>query len=251
MDTASGPFTSYRIIFVTPVTVVTSVNQLKLLSTMEDVVIVGAGGFGREVCQWIEHANQEKARFAVRGFLDGDVSKHASVIHELPVLGDIDWLADHPGVGAVIAVGSPATKRRLVARLRPHVARFPTIVHPRAVLGRYVELGDGTIVCPDVIVTTDVRIGQFVTLNLDLTIGHDAVLGDYCTLAPGAHVSGYVTFGEGVEVGTGAVFVPSVSVGEWSVVGAGAVVSASLPANCTAVGIPAKPIKTRAAGWHA
>jgi len=217
---------------------------------MEDVVIVGAGGFGREVHQWIDDANQERPRFAIRGFLDGDATKHGSAIHDLPVLGDLDWLADHPTVGAVLAIGAPATKRRLVERLRTHVTSFPTIVHPRAVIGRFVELGGGAIVCPDVVITTDVRVGSFVILNLDVTVGHDAVIGDYATLAPGVHVSGHVSFGDGVDVGTGAVFVPGVSVGEWSIIGAGAVVSSPLPANCTAVGVPARPIKTRPDRWY-
>jgi acetyltransferase-like isoleucine patch superfamily enzyme len=44
-------------------------------------------------------------------------------------------------------------------------------------------------------------------------------------------------------VGTGAQIINLVEIGENTIIGAGAVVSKSLPANCTAVGIPAKPIK--------
>ena len=217
---------------------------------MQDIVIVGAGGFGREVCQWIEDLNARTPSFRVLGFLDGDATRHGQVSHDLPILGDVEWLAGRRGVGAVIAVGSPASKRKLVERLRAHVDGFPRVVHPRAVIGRFVEIGEGTIICPDAIVTTDIRLGRFVTLNIDLTVGHDAVIGDYCTLAPGVHVSGYAVIGEGTDVGTGVALVPSAQVGRWSIVGAGAVVSSPVPDNCTAVGVPAKPIKTSAEGWH-
>lgn len=217
---------------------------------MRDVVIVGAGGFGREVCQWIEDINLARPTLRIVGFLDGDTSKHGLTSHDLPILGDVDWLAGRREIGAIIAVGSPATKRKLVERIRRDVHEFPAVIHPRAVIGRNVNFGVGAIVCPDVILTTDITAGNFVTLNIDLTVGHDATLGDYCTLAPGVHVSGYVKIGEGVDVGTGATFVPGVEVGVWSVVGSGAVVSSSLPDNCTAVGVPARPIKTRTSGWH-
>jgi acetyltransferase EpsM len=40
-----------------------------------------------------------------------------------------------------------------------------------------------------------------------------------------------------------------VTVGEWTIVGAGAVVIADLPADVTAVGVPARIIRHRPAGW--
>jgi len=216
---------------------------------MTSVVIVGAGGFGREACQWIEDVNRESPTFTIVGFLDDDHAKHGTEIHGYPVLGDLGWLAGHRGIGAVLGVGHPAVKHRIVERCRDGVT-FPTIVHPRAVIGRFVELGEGTIVCPDVILTTDIRVGRWVTLNIDITIGHDTVIGDYTTISPGAHLSGYSQLGEGVDLGTGVNLVPSARVGRWSVVGAGATVVSEIPANSTAVGLPAKPVKTRDDGWH-
>lgn len=218
---------------------------------MQDIVIVGVGGLGREVAQWIEDINRVTPTFRVLGFLDDNASKHGTTIHDLPVLGGADWLAAHPGRAAtVVALGNPPAKRRMVERLRPHGLGFPTICHPRAIVGRYVEVGEGSILCPGVIVTTDIRIGRYCTLNFDLTVGHDAMLGDYVTLAPGVHVSGYVRIGDGCDLGAGATTIPSVEIGAWTVVGAGAVVTDSLPADCTAVGVPARVIRTREAGWH-
>jgi sugar O-acyltransferase (sialic acid O-acetyltransferase NeuD family) len=214
---------------------------------MQDVVIVGAGGLGREVSEWIEDINDVTPQFRLVGFVDDDPAKQGQRIHDLPLLGNVEWLRDHP-ISAVIAIGNPAAKRKVISRLA--LRESPSIIHPASVLGRYVTIGPGAIVCPGVIVTTDVHIGSFVALNFDLTVGHDATIGDFCTLAPGVHISGYARIGEGCDLGAGAVVVPSVEVGAWSIIGAGTVVTSAVPKNCTAVGAPARVIKTREDGWQ-
>jgi sugar O-acyltransferase (sialic acid O-acetyltransferase NeuD family) len=218
---------------------------------MQELVIVGAGGLGREVSEWIEDINEVRPTFRLLGFLDDDASRHGERCHDVTVLGGTEWISERPDVAAVVAIGRPAAKRRALERLRAAGAtRFPPILHPAAVIGRFVEIGEGTIVCPGAILTTDIRVGCFVALNFDLTIGHDAQVGDLALLAPGVHVSGYVRIGEGCELGAGVVVLPSAEIGPWSIVGAGATVTTSLPANCTAVGTPARVIKTREEGWH-
>jgi sugar O-acyltransferase (sialic acid O-acetyltransferase NeuD family) len=218
---------------------------------MQDIVIVGVGGLGREIAEWVEDINEVKPTFRVLGFLDDDATKHGSVRHGLEVLGGIDWLTGRTRtVASVIGVGNPAPKRRVVERLRAHSAGFPSILHPNAVIGRHVVLGEGCVVCPGVIITTDIQIGRFVTFNFGLTVGHDATIDDYVTLAPGVNISGYVKVREGADLGANVSTVPSVEIGAWSIVGASAAVAHSLPANCTAVGVPARVIKTREPGWH-
>jgi len=74
-------------------------------------------------------------------------------------------------------------------------------------------------------------------------IGHDAKIGNYSTILPSVNVSGFVNISKCVSVGTGSAIIQGVSIGENTIVGAGSVVIRDLPANCTAVGSPAKPIK--------
>ena len=84
---------------------------------------------------------------------------------------------------------------------------------------------------------------DFVTINLACTLGHDAIIKSYSSLMPSVNVSGEVVIEEGVFVGTGVKIVNQVIIGKNSIIGAGAVVSKSIPESCTAVGIPAKPLK--------
>lgn len=227
-----------------------------------DVVIVGAGGFGREVQQWAQAvqaaqsapsahvaasvAANGRPALNVLGFVDDDPAKQGLQLRQHRVLGDLAWLkaqsARQPGLGVLLAVGSPVAKQRLVAQLDGLGLQWPVLVHPTAILGDGVTLGRGTIICPRATLTVDVTLGAFCTVNLHCTLGHDARLGDYVTLAPGALISGFAQLHEGCELGTGAVVLPSAQVGAWAVVGASATVVKDLPARCTAVGTPARPL---------
>ena len=69
-------------------------------------------------------------------------------------------------------------------------------------------------------------------------------------LGVGVALAGGVDVGEGAELGTGANVIPGMTVGAWSVIGAGAAVIRSVAANTTVVGVPARQIEIRRAGWH-
>lgn len=206
------------------------------------IVVVAAGGFGREVAWLIEEINADAPTYEFLGFLDD----HATSTPEgLPVLDTVGgWLArDRRDVQLVCAVGEPATRLKVVARIEQAGLAFATLIHPTVRRSRFTQIGAGSIVCAGNIFTTNIRIGRHVIVNLDCTIGHDSLLDDFNSLMPGVHVSGDVHLGRGVYVGTGACFINEITVGAWTVVGAGAVVSSNLPGGQIAVGVPAKAIK--------
>jgi sugar O-acyltransferase (sialic acid O-acetyltransferase NeuD family) len=218
--------------------------------SLKPIVIFGAGGFAREVLALLEDINESQPSWEVLGVLD-DAPERGSAINGLPVLGGQGWLdAAFVKPYVVFGVGSPSVKRKVSGMLRGRVAGFPTLIHPSVVRSKRVELGEGVVVTAGNILTTEICLGDFVMLNLMCTVGHDTRIGEFSTVSPGVNVSGNVHIGQGCDVGTGAKLIQGIGIGEWSVVGAGAVVSRSLPANCTAVGVPAKVIKEREPGWH-
>lgn len=214
------------------------------------LVIVGTGGMGREVHDLVQAINVEGTQFKVLGFLDSDPSKRDQLVQGVPVLGDLDWLSEHCSVEVAIGLGSPRQKRRVDEAVRTLGASFATLIHPAASVGRQVEIGEGSIVCASAVVTTDVSLGRHVTLNVGSTISHDCRICDFATLAPGVHIAGAVTLGEGADIGIGAVTIQGLTVGAWSIVGAGASVVRDVEPDVTVVGVPARVIKVREAGWE-
>jgi sugar O-acyltransferase (sialic acid O-acetyltransferase NeuD family) len=217
---------------------------------MKDLVIVGAGGHAREIHQLVQDLNADGSAWNFVGFLD-EHGPTGREVHGYPVLGAPSWLAGRRGMRAIVAIGDPVARRRIVQRLEAEpCASFATLVHPRASVGRNVTLGEGSTVCAGAILTTDITVGRHVILNVACTVAHDATIDDFVTVAPGVHVCGAASVMEGCDLGTACTVIPRVSIGPWTVVGAGAVVVADLPPNVTAVGLPARPIKQRENGWH-
>lgn len=218
---------------------------------MKDLVILGTGGLGRGIHQVVEDINQDQFTWNLLGFLDQDPAKHGTPVHQFPVLGGIEWLHHHPDVWLAIGVASPPVRRLICKELKKlghH--KFPTLIHPLAWVANRVQVGEGTVILAGTKIDTDSRVGRHVVLNMDCTLGHDVVVDDFVTIAPGSHLSGWVHIEEGCDIGTNTAFIQHTTVGAWSIVGAGAVVLSDLPQNVTAVGVPARIIKTRPAGWH-
>lgn len=211
---------------------------------MDDIVIYGSGGFAREVAHLIEDINKVNNKWNVLGFLDDNIDNHGMKINGLLVLGGKEWLSDKSRISIVLGIGSPKVKKGIIRKLEKYTnVVYPNLIHPTVTFSRFNNIGSGNVICEGNILTTNIKLFDFVTINLNCTIGHDAELGSYSTVLPNGSISGNVVFEECVDFGTNSTIIQGLRVGEGTVVGAGAVVVKDLPPKCTAVGMPAKPIK--------
>lgn len=212
------------------------------------VVVVGAGGFGRETLDVVEAAGRAGTTdLVVTGVVDdhpSEVTLERLAVRGVPYLGTVDeWLAGatpEDGTLHLLGVGNPVVRRKLDERLTAAGRRAATAVHPAAAVGSQVVLGEGTVVCGGVQVSTNVRLGRHVHLNPNATVGHDASLGDHVSVNPAATVSGACVVGRETLIGAGSVILQGLTVGERCVVGAAACVVRDVPAGEIVKGVPAR-----------
>lgn len=211
-----------------------------------DLVIIGAGGFGREVLDVVEAVDMLGASAGRRrvclGFIDDgepdtDRLRRIGAVH----LGGTDVLPDYVSARFVVGVSDPVVREQLANRaVASGLTPAPALVHPEASMGADVTLGLGTVVCAGVRVTTNVRVGEHVHLNINATIGHDVTVEDYVTVNPLAAISGDVQLGRGSMVGTTACVNQGLTVGPGGMVGSGAAVIKDVTGGVTVVGVPAR-----------
>lgn len=214
---------------------------------MKDIVIIGAGGFGREVQWLIERINEENPkanRWNIRGYID-DGKEVGTEINGYRVLGGIDYLKNtKTKLSVVCAIGASKTRKKVIKKISDYQnLEFPNLIDPSVIFSNYVQCGKGNIICAGSILTVNINIADFCIINLDCTLGHDDVLESYVTIYPSVNVSGCVCVGECSELGTGTQIIQGKNIGKGTIIGAGAVVVKDMPDECTAVGSPCKPIK--------
>lgn len=211
-----------------------------MMSRLTPLVIVGAGGFGREVLGLVRDINSAAPTFDFLGFMDdGEINAHLLQRLGATLLGPASRLADF-AASYVVGIGTTEPRRRIEAVARSLGRTAAVLKHPSATIGSDVQIGDGAIVAAGARLTTNIVIGRHAHINLNSTIGHDAIVEDFATLYAGVHLGGGVVVEEGATLGTGCVVLPNVRVGHGAVVGAGAVVVRDVVPDTTVVGAVAR-----------
>ncbi|CAI2795948.1 MULTISPECIES: acetyltransferase [Pseudomonas fluorescens group] len=219
------------------------------MTRVKKLVILGAGGFGREVHAWLLDSIRsgackptDEVIWKIAGFID-DFSNAPDIFPGLPpILSKIDEYEPEPDSYVVCAIADPAAKKVLANKLLLKGVKFFSLIHSSVVVGTNVTIGKGAVICPFTVLSSDLVVGSFVTINSGCTIGHDSSIADYCTLSGHCDITGGAKLEEGAFLGSHAVIIPKVTVGEYAVVGAGSVVIRKVGPGVTVFGVPAKRI---------
>lgn len=211
------------------------------------VVVLGAGGFGREALDVLEATIFAGNQAELLGVVDSGPSSldlHRLAVRGIPYLGpEEEWLRSTVGDERfIIAIGDPRIRRAAALRFTAAGLLPISITHPRAVVGSQATIGDGVVIASGVQVSTNVTLGDHVHLNPGCIIGHDAALGEFVSVNPGAIVSGGVTAESTSLVGAGSIVLQGLTVGKDAIVGAGACVTRDIAPGTTVVGVPARPL---------
>ena len=197
--------------------------NVTVVSLVKNLLIVGAGGLGREVASWAVAGLKNNPGWAVAGFLDDNPNALDGKKTAVPLVGSIAGFVPSCDTIVVIAIGNPSIRRRLHEDLRTKGAQFANVLHPTAIVAEGVRLGGGVVLAPFSILSANSFIDDGAVINYYAVIQHDAHVGRGCYISSHGNIGGGSVLGQEVLVGTHSVVPPGAHVPNHSVISAGAV----------------------------
>ncbi len=211
---------------------------------MKDIVIYGAGGFGREVACLINRINDVKPEWNLIGFID-DGEPVGKENEYGRVLGDLDTLNNwETPLSVVLSIGKPQTVKVLIEKITNPNIDFPNMIAPDVIMmdPDNMSIGKGNIICSGSLVSCNVRIGDFNCFNDFVSIGHDTVIGNFNAFMTATRVSGIVTIGDCNFFGVNSCMVQGVKIGNNTTIAAGSAVVRRTKDGYTYIGVPASAL---------
>lgn len=211
------------------------------MKAKEKLVVFGAGGHAKVVIDIIE----QQGNYEIAGLLDDNLEHRGKHFFGYPVLGtraDLPALISAQLRHAIVTIGDNASRAAVAAHLDQHGWSFASAVHPRASIGRGVNIGPGSVVMAGCVVNADTCLGAQVIVNTGATVDHDCRIEDAVHIAPGCHLCGGVSVGQGSLVGAGSTVTPGIKIGCRAIVGAGSTVIRDVADETKVSGSPARPL---------
>lgn len=212
---------------------------------MKNLIIIGAGDFGREVVWLVEQINAEKPSYNIVGFLDDDDGKIGHDFNGytcIAKVSDLAMISEKYDAYAVIANQTGDIRKKIVDMF-PSYDRWETLIHPNVRISETSSVGKGTIICALGNISCNTVIGDFCLFNISVTIGHDCIIGNYVSIMSGSCISGHVQISDAAYLATNCTVIPGMKIGDHAKVGAGSVVIRNVKDSVTVMGVPAVKIK--------
>lgn len=207
---------------------------------MKKLIIVGAGGFGRETLYLALEINKITPNWEILGFIDDNEKALDGIRCEYKIIGKIS--AWEPNENEVFAMGiaSPKAKEIISEKLISKGAQFVSLIHPNAVIQPFTNIGVGCVIGGRSTIGDNATIGKFVHIAGSM-VGQDSVIGDYSTTTGFANIAS-AKIGKRVFVGSHAVILNHLVVEDDAFICAGSIVLSKVRANTKVLGYPAKKL---------
>lgn len=203
---------------------------------MRNIYIYGASGHAKVIAEIAELNG-----FHILGAIDKNVLLKI-LLNKYPVVMRLDELSVASSK-MIIAVGNN-THRRRIAEGELAGYHFAKLIHTKACISSYSDIGEGTVIMAGAIINAGCKIGKHCIINTNATIDHDCVLEDYVHISPNAALAGNVIVGAGTHIGIGASIIQGINIGKNCIIGAGSVIIKDIPDDCTVVGNPGRILKS-------
>lgn len=210
---------------------------------MKDLVIIGAGGFGRETLALVEEINEANPTWNFLGFIDDNPD--ATTAEGATILGGMDYLKNmNPKPYAIIPIASAKAREKLAGMCEEYGVPFATLIHPNVkIKGKLCTIGEGSILCDGVILAVNSHVGKHCIMNFGCGLGHDTTIADYVSMMSETITGGDTYIGKGCYFGLRCTIINQINITENCIFGASATVVKDVTVPGTYVGVPAKLIK--------
>ncbi len=207
---------------------------------MEKIWIYGTGGHAAVIADMI----LSMRCFDIIGFIDDDSNKKDNIFFQhAKVFSPAEFVEVNQKLNIyniIFAIGDNNIRKKLAEQFSD--LNFPIIIHPTAIIGKFVEIGSGTVVMPYTIIEPDALVGKHCIINNNAIIGHNSIVGDYCHIGGRVVLSGGAKIGQCCLIGVGTTVTPTTLIGDNCLIGAGSVIAKEVPDNSFMFGNPARKV---------
>lgn len=209
---------------------------------MKNLIIIGAGGFGREIYHLAISTAEYNSEYVIKGYIDDNILALDRFDNYPKIISTIKDYTIEPDDVFICAIGNMDQKSNIVKKMVTQGAEFINLIHPSARIYSNTELGKGIIICDNSTISCDCKISDFVSIHPSVCVGHDVTIGKYSSLYSFAFIAGNVTINDSVNVFPRASILPNITIGERSSIGSCSLVIKNVQAGVSVFGIPAKTI---------
>jgi sugar O-acyltransferase (sialic acid O-acetyltransferase NeuD family) len=211
-------------------------------NSIKHLIIIGAGGYGREIYDLAKSCKSYGFKFLIKGFLDSNLDAIGNRSGYPAILDTVENYTIQEDDVFVIAIANIGSKRSCAESLRKKGGQFFTLIHQTAVIAQNTTIGEGCVIGRDVIISNDCKLGSHCTFNSKSMVGHDSEIGNYCNINAGAFIGGECKIEDGVTIHTYGIVTPRLHIAQNAVIGAGSVVVKNVALGKTVFGSPAREI---------
>lgn len=214
-----------------------------MVINLKNLIIIGVGGFAREVYWHAQQCNEFNVEWEIKGFLDGDIKlpeeEYKKLPENVPVLGDVDNYEIQADDVFICAIGTPQIRKKLIEKMLERGAEFVNVINSRSSIFPTAKIGHGVIICLDNGIGDNVEVGDFVVINNASYLGHDVKVGKYSCIMSHVDIGGFSQIGEEVFIASHVAIIPKVKIENGAYIGTGSVVLRKVKANAKVFGNPA------------
>ena len=211
---------------------------------MKKLIIIGTGGFAREVVFHAQNSLGFKTEWDLKGFLDGDVKLPEEEYKKLklPLLGDVKNYEIEKDDVFICAIADPKVRERLTKIIEDKGGEFMTLIHRTALVSPDAKIGHGCIITAFALIMPDSFVGNHVIFNCRAGNSHDSRVGDFCSFMGNSGIMGNVTVGHRVYFAGGAKALPHAVIEDDAYVGVDSTVFKRVKRGRKVFGVPAVPV---------